>query len=76
VVVVVTLAMVLFGYDNAVTTPFVPLPLFVVKYSNATSTATFMFTANELDLLVCVPLIGAVAGAFIAVPMQVYLHPC
>lgn len=29
--------------------------------------------ANELDLLICVPLIGAVMGAFFGVPLQRWL---
>ncbi|KAL1894189.1 hypothetical protein Sste5346_005975 [Sporothrix stenoceras] len=69
----IAMAMVLFGYDNAVTSPLVSLPLFVLKYGDAKSVGSFAFTANDLDLLVCVPLVGAVLGAFIGVPLQRWL---
>ncbi|OIW22790.1 MFS transporter [Coniochaeta ligniaria NRRL 30616] len=65
--------MVLFGYDNAVTAPLVSLPLFVEKFHGPGYKGNLAFTANELDLLICVPLIGAVMGAFVGVPLQRWL---
>ncbi|CAK7204017.1 hypothetical protein SEUCBS139899_006768 [Sporothrix eucalyptigena] len=71
--IVISLAMVLYGYDNAFTSPLVSLPLFVAKYQSVKNKGLTAFTADELDLLICVPLIGAVLGAVAGVPLQRWL---
>ncbi|ORX36968.1 MFS transporter [Kockovaella imperatae] len=66
-VAIVGMAFALFAYDNSFTSPLVSLPLLVLKYQGG---AGPIFTADNLDLLVCVPLIGAALGVVAGTPMQ------
>lgn len=44
---VIGMAMVLFGYDNSMTSPLVSLPLFVVKYHGPGYKGNLVFTVRH-----------------------------
>lgn len=46
-VIVISCAMGLFGYDNALTSPLVSLPLFVAKYQGPGHSGVYSFTVHE-----------------------------
>ncbi|KAH8802764.1 MFS transporter [Xylogone sp. PMI_703] len=68
--IIVGLALGLFGYDNAFVSPLVSLPLFVNKYQGPGFGGALVFTAHKLELIIPVPLVGAALGAFAAIPLQ------
>ncbi|KAK9436261.1 MFS transporter, SP family, general alpha glucoside:H+ symporter [Metarhizium brunneum] len=71
--VIVGLAMGLFGYDNAFASPLVSLPLFVERYQGPGFQGALVFSARNLSLIICIPLVGAACGAFAAIPVQKHL---
>ncbi|KAK8930436.1 High-affinity glucose transporter HXT2 [Metarhizium anisopliae] len=71
--VIVGLAMGLFGYDNAFASPLVSLPLFVERYQGPGFQGALVFSARNLSLIICIPLVGAACGALAAIPVQKHL---
>lgn len=86
IVIIVGLSLGLFGYDNAFSSPLISLSLFIEKYQGPAPAGLLVFTvsrsllyrmdcakyrkARSLDLIICVPLVGAAFGAFLAIPLQ------
>ncbi|KAJ5180330.1 hypothetical protein N7492_003540 [Penicillium capsulatum] len=64
----------IFGYDDKIISPVVALPEFVEKFQGRNPvTNAFVLTARNQNLIISLPLVGAVAGGLLASPLNFHL---